>query len=84
VTNDREFLLIGRDDRGRPVCHERYRLAGSASCAWAGPEAASRGTRCTSTGPHGWRCSIGCDRLPTRDQTPWESGNLHPGRSMSC
>jgi hypothetical protein len=32
VTKYREFLLIGRDDAGKPVRHEYYRLA--ATCNW--------------------------------------------------
>jgi hypothetical protein len=34
VTNYREFLLIGRDDSGRPVGHEYYRLAASEREFW--------------------------------------------------
>jgi hypothetical protein len=34
VTNYREFLLIGRDDRGNPVRHEYYRLAANEREFW--------------------------------------------------
>src|SRR5581483_3002209 len=34
VTNYREFVLVGRDDAGRPVRHEHYRLAASAAEFW--------------------------------------------------
>src|SRR5262249_51735484 len=34
VTNYWEFLLLGRDDRGRPVRHEHYRLAADAADFW--------------------------------------------------
>src|SRR5438552_3606464 len=37
VTNYREFVLIGRDHRGRPVRHEFYRLAGSERDFWQRP-----------------------------------------------
>src|SRR5919201_1103079 len=45
VTNYREFLLVGRDDRGRPVRHEHYRLADSDKAFWrlaARPKEAAR------------------------------------------
>ena len=35
VTNYREFLLIGRDDKGRAVRHEYYRLAESEKEFWS-------------------------------------------------
>jgi hypothetical protein len=34
VTNYREFLLIGRDDKGQPARHEYYRLAASEREFW--------------------------------------------------
>jgi hypothetical protein len=34
VTNYREFLLLGRDDHGRPVRHEYYRLAATEQQFW--------------------------------------------------
>jgi hypothetical protein len=34
VTNYREFLLLGRDDNGRPVRHEFYRLADNERQFW--------------------------------------------------
>jgi hypothetical protein len=37
VTNYREFVLIGRDDRGRPVRHEFYRLAATERDFWQRP-----------------------------------------------
>ncbi|HEY1377040.1 MAG TPA: hypothetical protein VGF55_09610, partial [Gemmataceae bacterium] len=37
VTNYREFLLVGRDDRGRPVHHEHYRLAATEREFWQRP-----------------------------------------------
>src|SRR5262249_898765 len=35
VTNFRDFLLVGRDDKGQPVKLESYRLADSESEFWA-------------------------------------------------
>jgi hypothetical protein len=37
VTNYREFLLIGRDDHGKPVRHEFYRLAATEKEFWQRP-----------------------------------------------
>jgi len=34
VTNYREFLLLGRDDHGKPVRHEHYRLAATDKEFW--------------------------------------------------
>jgi hypothetical protein len=34
VTNNREFLLIGRDERGKPVRHEHYQLADTEKAFW--------------------------------------------------
>jgi hypothetical protein len=43
VTNYREFLLVGRDEKGKPVRHEHYQLADSDRAFWklaASPRAA--------------------------------------------
>jgi hypothetical protein len=40
VTNYREFLLLGRDDEGKPVTHEYYRLAATEKEFWSANVAA--------------------------------------------
>lgn len=65
VTNYRDFLLIGRDDRGKPVRHEFYRLAVSEKQFWhrtsAGPtdwptQPCTSSTRAAGPGRIWWRC----------------------------